>query len=317
MIISTQLAIAAAALLGLLLIASSVFLIPRRQQEEPPEGELNRGTRFFLVALRLAIGWHIFVEAYDKVKTPAWSSEGYLREASGPLAPTFRWLGGDSVVERLTVGSDKTFPEELDRDWQAYLDAFLDHYGLNEQDRTLARAKLDQAKSTTLTWLTTSTKVVKKYSPYPPPLEVPMTVAQRLEYYQSWLKKAHDLERNDFPVYGEAAFPAWRVAKGEAARVRNDLRADLAAQTADMKKGLQAVVAPHLKAAQDKVKKVREKYPTDPAHYNEQQQQEYEAALEEEIRWSTPVPEPVARPWTNWGLREFTDNAVKWGLLAV
>ena len=32
------------------------------------------GTRFFLVRLRLAIGWHFLVEGLDKVKNPSWTS---------------------------------------------------------------------------------------------------------------------------------------------------------------------------------------------------------------------------------------------------
>jgi uncharacterized membrane protein YphA (DoxX/SURF4 family) len=323
--IPVQLVIVVGFVLGLFLVYSSVSLILRPRATAPPEGELSRSTRFFLVALRLAIGWHIFVEAVDKVKTPTWSSEGYLREASGPLAPVFRKLGGDSVVERLTVGADKQFPEELDRDWQAYLDAFIEHYGLDDdkhtQDRAMLRNRLDQAKSDTLTWMTSNsdegTRVVKKYSPFPPPLEVKMTVAQRLEYYQSWLKKAHNIEQKDFPTYGPQAFAPWKIAKAEAGRARSELKRDLDAQTVKMKEGLQAVIAPYVKTAQENVKKVRARYPTDPAHYTQKQQDEYKAALEEEIRWTTPVPEPAQRDWQEWGLREWTDNAVKWGLLGV
>src|SRR5262249_21213987 len=56
-------------------------------------------TRYFLVLLRLAIGWHFLIEGLDKLNSATWSSEAYLREASGPLAPVFRELAGDSLVE--------------------------------------------------------------------------------------------------------------------------------------------------------------------------------------------------------------------------
>src|ERR1700720_3153129 len=79
-------------------------------------------TRFFLVALRLSIGWHFFVEGMDKLNSPSWSSEPYLREASGPLAPYFRELAGDRLVDKLTLGQNGSFPPELDIEWQAYLD---------------------------------------------------------------------------------------------------------------------------------------------------------------------------------------------------
>jgi thiosulfate dehydrogenase [quinone] large subunit len=58
--------------------------------------------QFVLVALRTAIGWHFLYEAYYKITSPAWSpiggpltpwtSSGYLRGASGPLAKLFQWM---------------------------------------------------------------------------------------------------------------------------------------------------------------------------------------------------------------------------------
>ena len=53
-----------------------------------------------LIALRTVIGWHFLYEAYYKITSPAWSpagtplarwtSAGYLRGASGPLAGLFQ-----------------------------------------------------------------------------------------------------------------------------------------------------------------------------------------------------------------------------------
>src|SRR5271156_3629934 len=60
-------------------------------------------TRVMLVFLRLAIGWHFFVEGMDKLHNPTWTSAGYLREATGPLAPRFRDLAGDPLADALTV----------------------------------------------------------------------------------------------------------------------------------------------------------------------------------------------------------------------
>jgi thiosulfate dehydrogenase (quinone) large subunit len=58
--------------------------------------------QFALIALRTVIGWHFLYEAYYKIMAPAWSpaggpltpwtSEGYLRGASGPLTKIFHWL---------------------------------------------------------------------------------------------------------------------------------------------------------------------------------------------------------------------------------
>lgn len=64
---------------------------------------LSRGQQVSLVALRTLIGWHFLYEGYFKLWRPAWSrdgaplppwtSSGYLRAATGPLADIFHRLG--------------------------------------------------------------------------------------------------------------------------------------------------------------------------------------------------------------------------------
>jgi thiosulfate dehydrogenase (quinone) large subunit len=63
---------------------------------------LSSFQQFALVALRTVIGWHFLYEAYYKIVAPAWSpgggpltrwsSAGYLKGASGPLARVFQRL---------------------------------------------------------------------------------------------------------------------------------------------------------------------------------------------------------------------------------
>ena len=55
-----------------------------------------------LIALRTLIGWHFLYEGYYKLMLPGWSSDGkplaawtsagYLKAATGPLAPVFQWV---------------------------------------------------------------------------------------------------------------------------------------------------------------------------------------------------------------------------------
>ena len=57
-----------------------------------------------LVILRTLIGWHFLYEGYYKLMLPAWSADGkplppwtsagYLKAASGPLARVFQWMIG-------------------------------------------------------------------------------------------------------------------------------------------------------------------------------------------------------------------------------
>lgn len=48
-----------------------------------------------LVALRLVVGWHFFMEGTDKVQKGGFSSTGFLSAAKGPLAKTFQSMVPD------------------------------------------------------------------------------------------------------------------------------------------------------------------------------------------------------------------------------
>jgi uncharacterized membrane protein YphA (DoxX/SURF4 family) len=65
---------------------------------------MNHLTRVLLVLLRLAIGWHLFVEGVTKLQSVQhgqsltnrpWSSRNYLANATGPFAEYFRALAND------------------------------------------------------------------------------------------------------------------------------------------------------------------------------------------------------------------------------
>jgi len=66
--------------------------------------------QFSLIALRTVIGWHFAYEGFYKLMLPGWSrsgqliapfsAEGYLKAASGPLAPLFQ-IGRASCRERV------------------------------------------------------------------------------------------------------------------------------------------------------------------------------------------------------------------------
>ena len=69
---------------------------------------MSRAQQILLVVLRTLIGWHFLYEGYFKLVTPAWgpdglplrawSSAGYLRGATGPLAGLFHALGASSWI---------------------------------------------------------------------------------------------------------------------------------------------------------------------------------------------------------------------------
>lgn len=51
---------------------------------------------FFLVLLRLAIGWHFLYEGLVKLVTSSWSSSGFLMDSKGFMAPLFKSVASDA-----------------------------------------------------------------------------------------------------------------------------------------------------------------------------------------------------------------------------
>ena len=54
--------------------------------------EYSKGKLFWLVLLRMAIGWHFFYEGMVKVLNPAWTAKGYLLDSGGFMKPIFEWI---------------------------------------------------------------------------------------------------------------------------------------------------------------------------------------------------------------------------------
>ncbi|GEM_PF-1209197 len=222
----------------LLLAAAVLFVgLAARLTRNSADGGINSGSRFFLIGLRLVIGWHFLIEGIEKLHTPTWSSEAYLRESSGPLAPRFRALAGDRLLDKLTVGADEAFPAELDIEWRTYLDAFSSYYQLNDEYRATATAIFDQSKSKTLTWLTTTKQPVPIAGAMPPPYIDELTVPERLERHVKLEAAVRAIEA-DIPKYGQELFAKYRTAKGELSKWRADLKRDLDQQFQAFKKDL-------------------------------------------------------------------------------
>lgn len=222
----------------LLLAAAVVFVVlAARLARSSADGGINSGSRLFLICLRLVIGWHFLIEGLEKLHSPNWTSEAYLRESTGPLAPRFRALAGDRLIDKLTVGADGKIPSELEIEWRAYLDAFNAYYQLNDEDRATATAIYDQAKSKTLTWLTSTQRPVQIAGAMPPPYTDDMTVPQRLERHAKLAAAVQAIEA-DLPGYGQELFAKYRSAKGDLNKWRADLKRDLDQQFRALKKEL-------------------------------------------------------------------------------
>jgi uncharacterized membrane protein YphA (DoxX/SURF4 family) len=292
--------------LFLALVVVPILLSRRKNQEVNLNDGWGLGTRYFLVLLRLVIGWHFLFEGLDKFKSAAWSSEAYLREASGPLAPAFRSLAGDSLVDRLTPGPNNQFPEALAAEWTNYLDHFKEYYSLNSEQVNLAGIVFRQSMSKTLTWMTVDTKPILIPLPQGPPLVALKTVPQRLQELQKKEEQVRDIEERYRPTFGDTTFPKLLDAKSEARRIRADLRADLNKQTLDMKKALAGVLSGGQKMLREIGAGVGGAAAVGLAD-----------TLSPEQKSLAPMPGPVSRPIRLWSRLEWSDHIVKYGLVVV
>jgi len=93
-------------------------------------------TIFFLVLLRVSIGWHFAVEGAWKLMQPDWRATGYLTQAIGPLRPVFlKFVDDPDGLQRLTADSVKNRIEER-------FNTLTKFYGLDEaQRKTVAELK--------------------------------------------------------------------------------------------------------------------------------------------------------------------------------
>jgi uncharacterized membrane protein YphA (DoxX/SURF4 family) len=226
-------------LVALLLLAAALAFVAwaARLARDSADGGINSASRFFLIALRLVIGWHFLIEGMEKLHTPSWTSEAYLRESTGPLAPRFRALAGDRLIDKLTVGANGAFPRELEIEWRAYLDAFNGFYQLNDEYKKTAMMVFDQAKSKTLTWLTAARQPVQIAGAMPPPYTDELTVPERLERHEKLAAAVRAIEA-DLPKYGQELFTKCKTAKGDLNKWRADLKRDLDQQFQAFKKEL-------------------------------------------------------------------------------
>lgn len=80
-----------------------------------------------LLALRVGIGWHFFMEGTAKVKAGNFSSEGFLTSAQGPLADNFKALIWDQDYQ-LRLSQDK-----MNGLFEQAATQVSDHFGFTEQ----------------------------------------------------------------------------------------------------------------------------------------------------------------------------------------
>ncbi|MCX7665268.1 MAG: hypothetical protein N2112_06975, partial [Gemmataceae bacterium] len=210
----------------------------------------------FLVFLRVAIGWHFAAEGWNKIRgtyigktetNKPFTSEGYFREAEGPLGPIMRKQLGDPDEELLALlnfkppvdvtdfkndpGVVSLVSPTLEAEWKEYLDRFISYYKLDEAAQQQARDKFELAKRDLVNWYYLGEKdVKKKVAGSSSEIDVREKTTARVAQYKELLKKLRDIYENKLPAFGKDV---------EKTRLRN-LKADIAALRADLTKDLDA-----------------------------------------------------------------------------
>ncbi len=281
---------------------------------------MTRLTPVFLVLLRLAIGWHFFFEGVEKLNNPAWSSAGYLREATGPLADGFHALAGDPLVDYFAEAPEKQLPPVLDREWDDTFERFSTHYQLpaHPEQWEVAREKLDAYKTQLASWLAgigPGKKVSK--SAYGVTVEIEQSPRQRFVEYTKKAKEVSDLEKKSLTTFGPSVNAKLAAAKADMYRVRGDLLAEFAGRKLDLKKSLREVLTPEQKKTLDP-----------PEFTLDDEGPAMAAALREAPVVHHPTMKdfqatPLQPSWsdgrwlTSWNRQTWADNAVRYGLLAI
>jgi uncharacterized membrane protein YphA (DoxX/SURF4 family) len=266
---------------------------------------MNGFTRFTLVLLRLAIGWHFLFEGIDKIESTArgpselsrpFSSEAYLREANGPLGDFMRSQIGDPDARALAFLTLKEIPADadparsparrrispaLDAEWDAYFERFVAHYHLDAATDKIAyeraRAALEQAKEQAGTWLISGKREIENSFPTTT-FRQTVTTPERVTLYRRTLEDIERMLHQELPAFDkDVAKAKIKSAKAEAARMRTELLAELNAP-------LQEAMAGVLSDAEKKV---------------------------------GPVPEPAATTWKEWSRLQWIDAITSWGLVVV
>ncbi len=99
---------------------------------------------FFIVLLRVAIGWHFLYEGWEKLESTygegkePFSAEIYLRNANGPFAPYFRAMIPDAD------GLERLDPDHLKAEWTAEVSRITGHFHFDAEQQQKAQAVLDE-----------------------------------------------------------------------------------------------------------------------------------------------------------------------------
>jgi uncharacterized membrane protein YphA (DoxX/SURF4 family) len=223
---------------------------------------MNKLTAFFLILLRLAIGWHFFAEGYHKLegywhgptetvvgKSRPFSSAGYFREGTGPLAKIIRQEVGDPDDEALQLLTPQQAESEsaplhsrtpplLHQEWGDYVHRFCDYYNLNDEQRKKADEAFTKTEDAAVDWLTRTKVDEKNYLSKTQEGRLP--VPARVALYKQKLEELNEPKHSRLvPIGSDAESIRLHDVKAEVVRLRVGLLNDLDEYTKDLRKELE------------------------------------------------------------------------------
>jgi uncharacterized membrane protein YphA (DoxX/SURF4 family) len=217
---------------------------------------MNGLTRFFLVLLRLAIGWHFLFEGVEKIHSvntgpttsqQPWSSKVYLEEATGPLAEFFHRQAGDTdeqvlallEVQPVKPGEDpgrvpphQRISPALDQAWKQYFQRFRQHYQdqLGEEQLKLLDVKFIQAENQAVVWLLgcNGAREVERAFGSSAAVKIKETPAERIGAYRQKVRELRQIMEEKLPAFGrDVEKRNLGKLKAEVRQQRTELLADL------------------------------------------------------------------------------------------
>lgn len=184
---------------------------------------IGLATVVMLVLLRLNIGWHFFCEGLSHTD-PHWSSEGFLRSATGPLAPQFRavlpdYYGFKEVWAKGNSEQAVEWFEGFGNHLADYGRKFSDHYQLDENQKADAEKILKLRQLQIKDWIVGNMENIQSqfYERDRQAANAKLPSAEAVPYQQERnAKKAKELE---------GAMQGWLA---QLKAIENDYRGDLA-----------------------------------------------------------------------------------------
>lgn len=209
-----------------------------------------------LVLLRLAIGWHLLVQGWEKIDSvhrgasdtrQPWTSRGYLQESQGPFAPWFRKLAGDPEavaqdwlkLPPLRDGSkadELPMPLKLEALWEDRLRQAAEKGFVGKAQRPLLEGLLKAHK--------------QAFQNVPRPMmvtypagtvAVPTSLCGQIAYFQKKKLELRQLEK-DAQAFGAVQLKQIAELKAETQRLQTRLLKDVAEATAAFDRALQNVL---------------------------------------------------------------------------